>query len=177
MQRAAIVAKGWPAEYSSNCGSLHAVLAFRAKYLLLLRCVSGLSPELNESGRARPIKPLFSLTDCHASRILRAPGSSAGGAFGRAAELLRKLGGNLQPLLVALRLPGDVLDDPNRLLPILTVGELLAQAAEQVKCEHLGLLLGTSAGIGQLGAIGQMMRLMPTVGSATGRPAAFDRAA
>lgn len=86
--------------------------------------------------------------------------------LGALPELLRKLGGNLQPLLVALRLPGDVLDDPNRLLPILTVGELLAQAAEQVKCEHLGLLLGISAGIGQLGAIGQMMRLMPTVGSA-----------
>lgn len=86
--------------------------------------------------------------------------------MGALPELLRKLGGNLDPLLASLRLPAEVLQDPNGLLPILAVGELVTLAAEQVRCEHLGLLLGSSSGIEQIGAIGQMMRLMPTLGSA-----------
>lgn len=86
--------------------------------------------------------------------------------LGGLAELLRKLGGNLEPLLATLRLPADLLDDPNRLLPIQAIGELVAQAAEQVRCEHLGLLLGTTSGLDQLGAVGQMMRLVPTVDGA-----------
>lgn len=81
-------------------------------------------------------------------------------------ELMSRLGGNLQPLLSALRLPGEWLENPDHLLPILTVGELLASAADQVKCEHLGLLLGNRSSVAQIGAVGQIMLLMPTVGKA-----------
>lgn len=81
-------------------------------------------------------------------------------------ELMRRLGGNLEPLLGALRLPGEVLQNPDYLLPILTVGELLARAADQVKCEHLGLLLGNQSGAAQIGSVGQILLLMPTVGKA-----------
>lgn len=81
-------------------------------------------------------------------------------------ELMSRLGGNLQPLLSALRLPSEWLENPDHLLPILTVGELLASAADQVKCEHLGLLLGNRSSVAQIGAVGQIMLLMPTVGKA-----------
>ncbi|HLD68342.1 MAG TPA: AraC family transcriptional regulator ligand-binding domain-containing protein [Pseudomonas sp.] len=81
-------------------------------------------------------------------------------------DLMRKLGGSLEPILNELRIPSGLLDKPENVLPIIIVGQLLALSAEQVHCEHLGLLLGSSCGMAQLGVGGRMMLLMPTVGQA-----------
>lgn len=81
-------------------------------------------------------------------------------------ELMRKLGGSLEPILSELRIPRELLHKQENVLPIIIVGQLLALSAEQVRCEHLGLLLGSTCGMAQLGVGGKMMLLMPTVGQA-----------
>ena len=49
---------------------------------------------------------------------------------------------------------------------MVTVGRMLARAAQQLHCGYLGRLLGHYNGVALLGPVGQVMSMMPTVGQA-----------
>jgi AraC-like DNA-binding protein len=81
-------------------------------------------------------------------------------------KLMEALGGSLTPILRELHISSALLQHPENCIPMVTVGRMLERAAQQLHCEHLGLLLGHYSGVSQLGPVGQLMGMMPTVGQA-----------
>lgn len=81
-------------------------------------------------------------------------------------QLVEALGGSLAPILRELHISPAVLQNPENFIPMVTVGRMLERAAQQLHCEYLGLLLGHYSGVAQLGPVGQVMSMMPTVGQA-----------
>ena len=88
------------------------------------------------------------------------------GAFHAVPGLIRSLGGQPEAVLRPLELSEEFLENQDNVLPIATLGELLHRGAQETHCEHFGLLAGSHAGVGQIGAPGKMMLLFPTVGQA-----------
>ena len=93
------------------------------------------------------------------------PGHARVGAFHAVPEVIRNLGGSVEAVLAPLRLTEKFLTRPDNVLPISTLGELLYRAADATACEHFGLLAGSHAGVGHIGAPGQLMLRFPTVGT------------
>jgi len=101
-----------------------------------------------------------------------APGRSARGATVRVAPLIR-----LPEVLTALGFaPEEVLgragydqslfDNPDRPIPYVAAGSLIAHCVAVTGCEHLGLLLGEQAGPDTLGLPGFLLMSAPDVGTA-----------
>jgi len=90
------------------------------------------------------------------------------GAFHAVPGLIRSLGGKPETVFRPLQLTEEFFDDPEHVLPIATLGELLFRSTEETRCEHFGLLAGSQAGTGQIGLPGRLMLLFPTVGAALG---------
>jgi len=81
-------------------------------------------------------------------------------------RLMESLGGSLAPILRELNISPALLQQPENSIPMVTLGRILERAAQQLHCEHLGLLLGYYSGVAQLGPVAQVMGMMPTVGQA-----------
>jgi len=104
--------------------------------------------------------------------LLRAIAPDAGawqqrvGAFTRLPALLGELGADPASLLAAAGLEADALDDPERTVPYAAMGRLLALAADQARCPHVGLLAGRLWRLADLGIVGELTLHSPTVGEA-----------
>src|SRR5918993_5102445 len=61
--------------------------------------------------------------------------------------------------------PG-ALDDPENLVRVSVLGDLLAHCAELASCPHLGIALGARARLDSLGMVGPLMRRCDTLGDA-----------
>ena len=61
--------------------------------------------------------------------------------------------------------PG-ALDDPENLIRVSVLGDLLAHCAELASCPHLGIALGARARLDSLGMVGPLMRRCDTLGDA-----------
>jgi AraC-like DNA-binding protein len=61
--------------------------------------------------------------------------------------------------------PG-ALDDPENLIRVSVIGDLLAHCAELASCPHLGIALGARARLDSLGMVGPLMRRCDTLGDA-----------
>ncbi|NCC29910.1 MAG: hypothetical protein EOM22_17640, partial [Gammaproteobacteria bacterium] len=57
-------------------------------------------------------------------------------------------------------------DDPDNTISFPALGRLLAHAVTATGCSHLGLEIGRRNGLDVLGAIGEMARVAPNLGSA-----------
>lgn len=85
------------------------------------------------------------------------------GAFARLPALIRQLGADPDAILASLGLAGDALDGPERRIPYALLGPLLRTSAERTACAHFGLLAGRMWHVGDLGALGEIMRNCATV--------------
>ncbi len=81
-------------------------------------------------------------------------------------RVLGDLGHDHAAVLAAAGWPPGLLNNPENLAPFTAFGRLLAVAAMQTGCEHLGLLVGQAAGPSAIGAIGFAARHAPDVRSA-----------
>ncbi len=106
--------------------------------------------------KTEPTKPSPRITAGHA-RV---------GGYHAVPGLIRSLGGQPEAVLRPLRLSEEFLQNPDNILPIATLGELLHRGAQETACEHFGLLAGSHSGVGQIGAPGKLLLLFPTVGLA-----------
>lgn len=85
-----------------------------------------------------------------------------GSIFGLPA-LLRRFGVDPLPVIAGAGIAPECFDDPERRLPFVAAGRLLAQCARLTGCVHFGLLLGQQFAPSTLGAVGELMRQGPTV--------------
>ena len=88
------------------------------------------------------------------------------GAFTRLPGLVRELGADPAAMLAAAGLEAAALDDPDRTVPYAAMGRLLALAADQTHCPHVGLLAGRLWRLADLGVVGELTLHSPTVGDA-----------
>lgn len=88
------------------------------------------------------------------------------GLFGAVPGLARELGADPERLVRAVGLAPDDLANPDRHVPYASIVALLHQTAERTGCAHAALLAGRMWRIADLGLIGRLMALSPTVGDA-----------
>ncbi|HEX6735337.1 MAG TPA: AraC family transcriptional regulator [Azonexus sp.] len=88
------------------------------------------------------------------------------GSFTRFARLVRELGGRAEDILAPFKLDEGLLRNRDNALPAALRGELMAAAARQTGCEHLGLLLGKRSEAADLGLPGDLAMAAATVGEA-----------
>jgi len=81
-------------------------------------------------------------------------------------SLLRKFGVEPNGVLASAGLAQNALDSPENTIPYKAMGLLAEIAAERTGCAHFGLEIGKLIGISSLGAIGELMRNAPTIGTA-----------
>jgi AraC-like DNA-binding protein len=81
-------------------------------------------------------------------------------------QLIRQLGGDPGPILMAAGLTPASLSDPENRIPYAAFVAVLGRAAERTGCDHLGLLAGRMFRLSGLGLIGRLARNAPTVGAA-----------
>jgi len=81
-------------------------------------------------------------------------------------SLLRDMGTDPGTVLASAGLPSDALDDPAANITYLAAARLLQASVVQTGCEHFGLLLGSRARIACFGAMGELMRSAPDLGTA-----------
>jgi hypothetical protein len=84
-------------------------------------------------------------------------------------QVLLECGVQPQKILASFKLDESFFQNPDNVLPLATRGELLAEAARQSGCEHVGLLIGQHAGAAELGIPGRLVLASPTVGIALDR--------
>ena len=65
-------------------------------------------------------------------------------------------------------IPPGALDQPESLIRVSVLGDLLGGCAEVARCPHLGISLGARAGVESLGIVGALMRRCDTLGDAIG---------
>jgi AraC-like DNA-binding protein len=80
--------------------------------------------------------------------------------------ILVELGADPDPLLAEVGLAPGLATGGRPLVPYAALGHLIALAAEQTGCRHLGLLVGQRTALVSLGLIGLLMRHSATVGDA-----------
>lgn len=88
------------------------------------------------------------------------------GAMARVPEVLREFGVDPVELLRSIRLPPDVLDDPESPLTFPQVGRLMTACVAATGCEHFGHLFASRCDTTSLALVGALMRNAPTVGDA-----------
>jgi AraC-like DNA-binding protein len=95
-----------------------------------------------------------------------APGSRTVGAFAAVPALIRRLGTDPAPVLVEAGITPAMLADPSNRIAWESLARLLSVAAGRTGCPHFGLLVGREWRLSDLGALGELLRHSPTVGSA-----------
>jgi AraC-like DNA-binding protein len=80
--------------------------------------------------------------------------------------LLRDVGADPGPILLAAGLLSDSLDDPEALIPYAAMGQLLDASVQVANVPLIGLLVGQRARVEQLGLVGRLMRNAPALGDA-----------
>ena len=88
------------------------------------------------------------------------------GGFAELPRLVRQLGADPRALLLEAGLAPDVLDRPDGSVPYVAMTRVLHLAAERTRCAHFGLLAGRMWRLGDLGALGDVVRNCATVGEA-----------
>lgn len=81
-------------------------------------------------------------------------------------DVLQGFGVRLDPLLGALGLPGDLMENPENTIAVASGAALLALCAEHARCPHFGLLIGQRSSLTSFGLIGTLARNEATVGTA-----------
>lgn len=81
-------------------------------------------------------------------------------------QLVDRLGGDGEALLVRLRVPGGAIDSDDALLPERTVAAALEAAAAELACPDLGLRLAEEQDIGILGPLALALESSATLGDA-----------
>jgi AraC-like DNA-binding protein len=82
-----------------------------------------------------------------------------------APEVLRQMGHDADPIILAAGLEKTAFGDPETIVPYAAVGRFLALCAERTNCPHIGLIIGGRRGVGALGTVGMLVREAPDVHS------------
>lgn len=88
------------------------------------------------------------------------------GAFVALPKVLSRLGLAIEPILVDLDLPGDLLAAADNVFEVQQAGRLLHLCATQSGCAHIGVLIGQTASPALLGLPGLLMQSAPDLGAA-----------
>jgi len=81
-------------------------------------------------------------------------------------KVLRERGLDPTPILASVGLSATTIEHPDAPIQFAALGRLVLAAVEATGCEHLGLLVGQSAGTAMMGAVGLAARNAPDVRSA-----------
>ena len=107
-------------------------------------------------------------------RETSAPGSSQClgwgqrvGAFARLPALIRQLGAEPVTMLARAGITCEAIADPENRVPYQALVTLLHEAAHETACPHIGLLLGRTWHLGDVGVVGEAVRHSPSVDSRT----------
>jgi AraC-like DNA-binding protein len=73
-------------------------------------------------------------------------------------EILRDLGADPNAIISAAGLSAEIFADPENVIPIMSLGHLLAKSVKATQCEHIGLLLGQASSISSLGYLGLLVQ-------------------
>ena len=77
--------------------------------------------------------------------------------------LLRDLGADADAVIASAGLSPEILADPENVIPFLSLGHLIEQAARATQCDHVGLLLGQKSSTQSLGYLGLLVENSPNV--------------
>jgi AraC-like DNA-binding protein len=94
-----------------------------------------------------------------------APGTVRAASLGGLRVVLDERAIPLPPLLDAVGLPGDLFDDPDRLIDVERAAGLLDLAARRADCPHLGLLCGRLFRPDTIGIVGKLAENATDIGS------------
>ena len=89
--------------------------------------------------------------------------------------LLREFGIDPAAVLAKVGLPAGALDHIDNRIPFDAADALLGECVAITRCAHFGLLVGRRWGLGQFGALGELMRHARTVGEALQSMAVYQR--
>lgn len=81
-------------------------------------------------------------------------------------DVVTSLGGDFSKICRQAAEAPSVVADPDQFISYPRVGRLLAASIQATRCQHLGLVLGSTASLSTLGLLGLMMKYAPTVGTA-----------
>jgi AraC-like DNA-binding protein len=81
-------------------------------------------------------------------------------------EVVASLGGDFGKVCRQAAEAPSVLADPDQFISYPRVGRLLAASIQSTRCQHLGLVLGSTGSLATLGLLGLMMKYAPTVAAA-----------
>lgn len=85
------------------------------------------------------------------------------GAFARLPALIRQLGTEPVTMLARAGITCEAIADPENRVPYKALVTLLHEAAHETACPHIGLLLGRTAHLADLGVVGEAVRHSPSV--------------
>lgn len=88
------------------------------------------------------------------------------GAFTRLPALIRQLGTEPVTMLARAGITCEAIADPENRVPYQALVTLLCEAAQKTACPHIGLLLGRTWHLGDVGMVGEAVRHSPSVGRA-----------
>lgn len=88
------------------------------------------------------------------------------GVLSRVPPLLQQFGVTPRDVLADAGLTESALDDPHGAIPLTAAGRLLQLCTERTGCEHFGIEIAHSIQAEAFGALGQVMRNAPTLGTA-----------
>jgi AraC-like DNA-binding protein len=97
------------------------------------------------------------------------------GALCQLPGLLSELGLNPESMLARVGLPPASLDHPDHRIPYAALGRLMATAAREAGCPHIGLLTGKIWTLEHMGLVGQLVKHSPTLGAALRTLAVYHR--
>ena len=85
------------------------------------------------------------------------------GAFARLPALIRHLGAEPVTILARAGITCEAIADPENRVPYQALVTLLHEAADKTACPHIGLLLGRTWHLGDVGAVGEAVRHSPSI--------------
>lgn len=81
-------------------------------------------------------------------------------------NVLRSLGADPIKVMAEVGIDHELFDNPNNLISFQARGRLMAHCADQLSCQHFGLLVGKQSGLSSLGLAGLRSKYSSDVGSA-----------
>lgn len=81
-------------------------------------------------------------------------------------NVLRSLGADPIKVMAEVGIDHELFDNPNNLISFQARGRLMAHCADQLSCQHFGLLVGKQSGLPSLGLAGLRSKYSSDVGSA-----------
>ncbi len=82
------------------------------------------------------------------------------------ARTISELGGDPERILAAAGIPADLFANPENMISLQAIGELLECCVAATGCEHFGLLLGAGTGDNPLGLLSEILEQCADVGTA-----------